>query len=62
MTNMKLLQRLVEESQVSDRQCAELLVLLKQTRDYLLWRSQVKDDLYAVSLVDQMNKECENVA
>ena len=53
MNNIELLQRLVEESTISDRQCAELTTLLNQVSFYVL-RKAALGDLYAKNLVEQM--------
>ncbi len=53
MSNIEILKQLVEESQVSDRQCAELTVLLSQVQLYVAHKSGL-GDLFAQNLVTQM--------
>lgn len=54
MSNLEILKRIVEESTVSDRQCAELTTVLKQLEVYTAFKAS-RGDLFAQSLVDQLS-------
>lgn len=53
MDNIALLKRIVEESTVDHRKCAELLVLIDQTDYYITHKAA--NDLYAANVERQMH-------
>jgi hypothetical protein len=53
MSNIEVLRRIIAESNVSDRQYAELDTVIKQIEVYATFKAS-RGDLFAQNLVDQL--------